>query len=165
MSHALLIRIRLILLFASLTELAACGFDCVDKKTGLHKSSENESQAKDYGVFRYEMACNKHNFELANGREFIINKSWVEDGWLFDCIDNKAVLKKDGFLQLVIDGVNLPKVDSLDYILMENNNSYGAYLGGVLDFKYTPQDTITLILMSEKSKIIIETLKFWKASN
>jgi hypothetical protein len=39
--------------------MTSCGLDCVDKKTGIHKSSQTLKEAKQNDVFRFEVAVDK----------------------------------------------------------------------------------------------------------
>src|SRR5690349_10899373 len=83
--------------------LTSCGVDCVDKKTGLHKSSRTlkESGAKD--LFRFEVDANKSTFQLDSGLVFNIKNAWIENDWRYECIDNQAIIIKDNSYQFVID--------------------------------------------------------------
>lgn len=148
-----------------ITAITSCGLDCIDKKSGLHKSSQTMIEAKDKSVFQFEMLCDKKDFKLDKERTFKINNVWVENSWMYDCINNKAVLKKDTSLQLVIDGEYSATIDSADYVLMLKDNSSGAFLGGQLSFVYSGQDTFALALMNYKNKNVIDTLKFLKTGN
>src|ERR1022692_2823916 len=99
-----MIKYTTIALLVLTATLSSCGLDCVDNKTGEHKSSQTIKESIDKCVFQFEMYCNKNNFQLDNGRFFKIKNAWVENGWKYDCVNNTAVLKKDTFLQFVIDG-------------------------------------------------------------
>jgi len=142
--------------------ISSCGLDCLDKKTGMHKSSQTIDESKENKVFKFEMFTKKKEFELSPTKRFRINTAWVEDGWLYDCINNRAVLKKDEFKQLVIDGKYSYQSDSLNYVLMEDNNRRGVFLGSMLAFQYDGRDTFLLTLQENSSGKIIDTLKFFK---
>jgi hypothetical protein len=145
-----------------ITALIGCGLDCIDKKTGESKSSQTMNESKDKSVFQFEMLCDKKDFKLDKERIFKIKNVWVENSWMYDCINNKAILKKDTSLQLIIDGEYSAIIDSADYVLMLKDNSSGAFLGGQLSFVYSRLDTFELTLMNYKNKNVIDTLKFWK---
>lgn len=158
-------RLYIISLFLICVTIFSCGIDCVEKKTGMHKSSQSIEESKKYNVFKFEMLTNKKEFKLGNKRNFKINTAWVENGWLYDCINNNAVLKKDDFDQFVIDGKCTNATDSLHYVLIESDNQRGIFLGGQLSFKYMGQDTFVLTLQENNTKAIIDTLKFLKQIN
>jgi hypothetical protein len=134
-----------------------CGYDCVDKKTGMHKSSETIEESVHNKVFRFEMDCPKKTFSLDSGVVLSIKNAWVENSWAYDCVHNSPVVKKDSALQFVIDAYFNGNKSKLDYFLMLSDKSMGAYPGGILNFNYYNQDTLSLFLMKEQrvlSKII-----------
>ena len=155
----------IISLFLICVTIFGCGLDCVEKKTGMHKSSRSIEESRQHGVFKFEMFTNKKYFNLANKKSFKITTAWVENGWWYDCINNDAVLKKDNFYQFVIDGKYTYVTDSLHYVLMESDNRRGNFLGGQLSFNYLGQDTLLLTLSENNTKAIIDTLKFVKQPN
>lgn len=146
-----------------LLTLYSCGLDCIEKKKGMHKASQTIEQSKEIGVYSFEMQTNKSTFSLDSGLTFKINSAWVENGWSYECVDNNAVVKKDSFNQLVIDAKYNIETINTDYSLMEYNLSEGCHLGSRLDFGYSGQDTLTLLLT--KDKTIIDTLNFIKKIN
>jgi hypothetical protein len=146
---------------------SSCGLDCIDNKTGLHKCSQTIKKANENKVFQFEVFTDKKIFQLDNNRVFKINNAWVENGWTYECIDNKAILKKDTFLQFVIDGEYVAKDDSLNYVLWVKDTSTGVYLGSPLSFLYFGEDTIILNLMKNKellskNHIFVSQLKFYR---
>jgi hypothetical protein len=146
----------------TLISLTSCGLDCVDKKTGMHKSSQTIEEAKENEVFKFEFAADKSTFKLDSGLVFNIKNAWVENDWKYECIDNKAEVVKDSSYQVVIDA---------DYSSETNQSSYwleNSHLGAVLHFNYSGQDTFTLNLYKDTSymltqnKVTIDTITFVK---
>lgn len=158
-------RLYTISLFLISMTISGCRLDCTEKKTGMHKSSQSIEASREHGVFKFEMFTHKKEFKLSNKRSFKINTAWVENAWLYDCINNTAVLKKEDFDHFVIDAEYTYAADSLQYVLMESDNRYGAFLGGQLSFHYVGQDTFLLTLQENNPKVIIDTLKFVKQTN
>jgi|SRR5688572_20415665 len=136
--------------FAAILTFASCGVDCVDKKTGMHKSSQTlkEAQAKD--LFKFEFVANKSSFQLDSGLLFTIKKAWVENSWKYECVDNKAKVVKDSSYQLVIDADYKGDVIHSNYWLGNN------HLGAVLSFGYSGQDTFVLALYKDASQMLTQ---------
>lgn len=142
--------------------LTSCGVDCVDKKTGLYKSSRTlkESRAKD--LFRFEVDANKSTFQLDSGLVFNIKNAWIENDWRYECIDNQAIIIKDNSYQFVIDADYVGDAINSDYWLGNNK------LGAVLRFHYSGQDTFNVTLYKDTSitlaqrKQTIDTIIFIK---
>jgi hypothetical protein len=132
--------------------LTSCGLDCVDKKTGLHKSSQtlNEAQAKN--LFQFELAPDKSILHLDSGLMLKIKNAWVENNWKYECINNKAEIVKDTSFQFVVDADYEGDAINSNYWLGNN------HLGAVLDYSYSGQDTVTLSLSKDKS--IVDTITF-----
>lgn len=139
--------------------LTSCGLECIEKKTGLHKASSTLDDAKEKGVFQFELQPNKSTFPLDSGRIFEIKNAWVEYSWTYQCIDNKAVVTKDNFKQVVIESRLRPKtINHVDYAIMEKGK--GAFLSSsYLDFSYSGQDTIKLQLV--KFKDVLDSNRFY----
>lgn len=131
--------------FLTLTCLTSCGLDCIDKKTGLHKSSQKLNESKAKKLFKFEFITEKQTFQLDSGIVFNIKNAWVENSWKYECIDNKAEVVKDSSYQFVIDEDYEGEAIYSDYWL-EN-----SHLGAVLDFNYTGSDTISLNLYKDTS--------------
>jgi len=140
----------LALSFATIFTLTRCGFDCVDKKTGMHKSSQTMEEAQKKELFKFEFIADKTTFQLDSGLIFNIKKAWVESSWSYECIDNRAEVVKDSSYQFVIDADYNGNIINSNYWL-ENN-----HLGAVLSFDYTGQDTIQLVLYKRSSYTLIE---------
>ena len=117
----------------------------------------NESKIKK--VFQFELTCDKHVFHLDSSLIFTIKHAWVESGWSYECNNNRPVVKKDDFYQLVIESDSSFPTDSLIYLL-EGSGSYGCYLGGQLSFNYAGGDTAQLVLKNSKTNTIVDTLRF-----
>lgn len=151
-------------IFGLLTLLSGCGFNCIDAKTGIHRSSQTLKQSKENGVFQFQMQTNRKLLKIGSGRVLNIRSAWVENSWMYECINNKAVLKKDSSYQFVIDGVYKGKGvnDSLSYALWADKSNFGIVLGGQLTFGYAGQDTFILTLVNN-DKLVIDTLKFWRS--
>ena len=143
---------RTSLFIATLLTLTSCGPDCIDKKTGLHKSSQTLKDSKENKVFNFEMLSDQSRFHLDKGKVFKIKNAWIENSWTYECIDNNAVIHKENSFQLVIDAEYEGNFIDSEYWLMNKG------LGSVLDYRYLGQDTIRLTLTKNKS--IIDTLTF-----
>ena len=150
------------LLLVALTCSTSCGLDCVDKKTGIHKSCQTLKEAKTKDLFKFEFVADKQTFQLDSGLVFNIKNAWVENSWKYECIDNKAEVVKDSSYQFVIDAGYRGKPIHSDYWLGNN------HLGAVLRFGYSGQDTVTLTLYKDTSytltlnKLTIDTIIFIK---
>lgn len=92
------------------------------------------------------MIPNKSLWRLEEGLSFEIKNAWVESSWSYECIDNKAVIKKDSFQQFVLEVVYNGDMKDSNYFLMQSDMSQGAHLGAILVFSYAGQDTFNLIL-------------------
>jgi hypothetical protein len=146
--------------YATLLILPSCGLDCVDKKTGIHKSSETlkEAQAKD--LYQFDFVADKPILPLDNGLTLSIKNAWVENSWTYECVDNKAELLRDSLYQFVIEANY--KGDPLNSKYWLGNN----HLGAVLRFNYSGQDRFVLALSRETSdtlsqnKLTVDTITF-----
>ena len=145
---------RITIFIFTLSIITSCGIDCIDKKTGLHKSSQTLKDSKKNGVFNFEMLSETGSLALDSGIIFKINSAWVENSWSYECINNEAIVQKDSMFQFVIDASYDGDVLNHDYWLMNKK------LGSVLDYGYSGEDTIRLTLRNGKS--IIDTLSFVK---
>ena len=139
---------------ATLLTLTSCALECIDKKTGMHKSSQTLELSKKNKVFNFEMLSDKTLFPLESGFVFKIKNAWVENSWRYECVDNKAVIQKDSLFQFVIDADYEGDAINSDYWLMNN------HLGSVLYYNYAKEDTIRLTLRNKST--IIDTLIFVK---
>jgi hypothetical protein len=140
----------------------SCILDCIDKEVGMPRVSQNLIESKKKNVFQFEMTCNKTHLKLKNDEVFKINNSWVENCWVYECINKKAVVKKKDKLQLIIDkDKNLYK-DILDYVLYPENKGSGCFIDSQLSFDYFPTDTLSLYLCDYNTKDTLEVLKFWR---
>lgn len=119
------------------------------------------SDSKRNGVYKFEMGSNKLKFRLDNGRVFTLKHAWVENAWSYECVGNKAILKKEPYLQFVIDGDYNGSANGLTYLL-QSSESFGNYLGGPLSFGYSGGDSVELLLRNEITKAVIDTLSFEK---
>jgi hypothetical protein len=154
--------INLRLTLFSIITLTSCGLDCVDKKTGIQRSSQTIEQSKEKEIYQFQMSTNRQFVKVDNERKLVIKNAWIENTWLYDCIDNRAVLKKQIQFQMVIDGeYERPESDTMWYTLWADKNNFGVVLGGQLTFDYTGQDTLKMTLCNDQKKPI-DTLKFWK---
>jgi len=159
---------KILFIFFTPILLTCCGYDCIDKKTGLHKSSNTISESKDHLVFKYEMLPVKNSFSLDNERKFKIKNAWVENSWCYECVDNKAIVKKDTYDQLVIDVTYNQKTSFSDYYVKQIGAGKSTALGSKLDFHYSGQDTFFILLASHHmlnkyaDKPILDTIKFIK---
>lgn len=133
--------------------LTSCGLECVEKKTGLHKASSTIGDSKEKGVFQFELQPTRLTFSLDSGRTFEIKNAWVEYSWTYQCVDNKAVVTKDNFMQVVIESKTKPKtVTHVDYAILEKEK--GVFLSSTyLDFDYNGQDTVKLQLVKFKGAL------------
>jgi len=152
---------RILCIIIAIT-LTSCGLECIEKKSGIHKSSLTLSDSKANHVFQFEMIGNKSLITLDNGVIFKIKNTWVERNWHYECVNNIAVLKKDSSFQFVIDAEYVGEIIHADYVLMDNDTTTGAYLGSVLDFDYSGEDTLSLTLV--KKDKVVEKLKFLRKS-
>ena len=139
--------------------LASCGYDCVEKDTGMHKSCETMKESVDKKVFKFEMIPDKNVFHLDSGKTCKINNAWVENDWTYECVNNHAVVTKDTSLQFVIDREYIANTTLSDLLYFEKNGSNGSIESG-LDFNYSGEDT--LILNVRRNHKILETIKFYK---
>ena len=140
----------------------SCVLDCIDKEIGMPRESQTLIESKKNQVFQYEMICNKTYVDLKNGEVFKINNIWVENCWNYECINNKAVVKKKDKLQLIIDKDENLNSDGLNYILYSENKYSGSFINGQLSFDYIPTDTLYLYLCEYNTKETLEVLKFWR---
>ena len=125
--------------------ITSCGLDCVDKKTGMHKSSRTLKEAQANDLFQFEFTADKSLLHLDSGLVFNIKNAWVEYSWKYECINNKAVIVKDSTYQFVVDATYQGDATFSKYWL-ENN-----HLGAILDYNYSGQDTIRLSLYKDTS--------------
>lgn len=130
--------------------MTACGFDCVDKKTGMSKSSQTLKEAKANNLFRFDFIGDKSSFKLDSGLVFNIKDAWVENRWRYECIDDKAQIIKDSSFQFVIDADYKGEGIYSKYWLGNN------HLGAVLSFDYSGQDTIFLPLYKDTSHTLTD---------
>jgi hypothetical protein len=137
--------------------LTSCGLDCIKKKTGVHQASTTIDEAKEKGVFQFELQPNKLTFPLDSGRTFEIENAWVEYSWSYQCVDNKSVVTKDNFMQVVIESKTRPKtITHVDYAIMDKGG--GVFLSSTnLDFDFKGQDTVRLQLV--KFKDLLDSTK------
>lgn len=144
---------RTLIIISTFILLTSCGLECIEKKTGLHQASSTIDDSKEKGVFQFELQPNKLTFPLDSGRTFEIKNAWVEYSWTYQCVDNKAVVTKDKFMQVVIESKTRPKtITHVDYAIMEKGK--GVFLSSTnLDFDYNRQDTIKLQLVKFKAML------------
>ena len=135
---------RYILIVSLLIILQSCVWDCIDKKTGMSKTSSSIDESKHNEVFLYELKPDK--YQLHDTRiSFNIKNAWVEDGWSYECENNEAVIKKDSYKQVVVN-VDFKKTDSINnYSFMKEDFSTGAGLGGQLRFTYNKEEPFILL--------------------
>ena len=132
--------------------LTSCGLDCVDKKTGLHKSSQTLKEAQTNNLFLLEFIPNKSILRLDSGLVLKIKNAWVENNWKYECISNQAEIVKDSLYQFVVDADYQGNAINSNYWLGNN------HLGAVLDYSYSGHDTVTLSL--SKDKTVVDTITF-----
>lgn len=164
--------IQRLLLVSCLFVFARCGLDCIDNKTGIHKSSATLQDSKTNGVFSFEMRPNKKVVKLDTGLFFKMGSAWVESDWQYECINNRAVVKKGSLLQLVINANCSGNIDSVHYWLISmgyfTGKGSGSALGEriVLNFSYEGQDSIKFAVVKSKSfsitkeDVVIDTIVF-----
>lgn len=145
---------RITIFILAIFILTSCGIDCVDKKTGLHKSSQTLKDSKKNGVFNFEIFSETTSLLLDSGLIFKVNNAWVENSWSYECINNEVIVQKGSILQFVIDASYEGDALNHDYWLMNKP------LGSVLDYGYSGEDTIRLTLRNSQS--IVDTLTFVK---
>jgi hypothetical protein len=129
---------------------SACGLECIEKKTGFYKASENMKDAQRDKLFVFELRPQKKVINLG-GSVFRIKNAWVENKWRLECIDGQAVvLKQDGF-QVVIDA-DFPLIASDDEYYIELAGSSHAHgLHARLDFPYNGGDSLLFIISKSNS--------------
>ena len=156
-----------ILTFASIAAINGCGLDCVDKKTGMHKSSQTIEESQKNGVFQFQMSTDRMKVQVDSFRVLELKNAWVENSWMYDCIDDSPVLKKEEKQQFIIEAVykTTLTIDTTYYSLKVDRSMSGVVLRGLLSFEYSGQDTLRLILnqLNGEQKPI-DTLKFWRKS-
>lgn len=157
---------RYILIVLLLIILQSCALDCIDKKTGMSKSSISIDESKHNGVFLYELKPDKYQFH-DTGISFNIKNVWVEDAWGYECENYDAVIKKLGYKQVVVN-VDYKKTDSIyNYSLMVEDFTHCAYIGSQLSFIYNEEDTFILLFtwMEDFTNYrIIDTVYFVRAN-
>ena len=131
--------------FETILAVSSCGLDCVDKKTGMHTSSRTLEESRTKELLRFEFIADKSSFQLDSGLVFNIKNAWVENSWMYECIDNKAEVVKDSSYQFVIDAEY--KGDAINSNFWIGNN----HLGAVLRFDYSGQNTFKLALYKDTS--------------
>ncbi len=144
---------KIVIIISTLFLLTSCGLECISEKTGLHQASSTIEDAKEKGVFQFELYPNKLTFPLDSGRIFEIKNAWIEYSWSYQCVDNKAVVTKENFMQVVIEPRTIPdSISQFDYAIMEKGN--GVYFRSrYLDFSYKGQDTVFLQLVKFKASL------------
>jgi len=155
--------------------VSGCGIDCIEKKTGLYKSSESLKDARANNLYKFEMKPSKNKFLLDSGGVFIITNAWIENEWRYECVNNQAEIFSDSSLQFVIDAKYMGKVSASKYLLIKTDNTPGAlgcYLESSLVFNYLNKDTVTVLLAkepvplaSQSDRVIIDTIRFVKKYN
>ena len=128
----------------------------------MYRSSHTIEESKEKEVYQFQMFTNRQFVKVDNERKLVIKNAWIENSWLYDCIDNRAVLKKQIQYQMVIDAeYEQPESDTVSYTLWADKNNFGVGLGGKLTFNYIEHDTLKLTLYNDEKKPI-DTLIFWK---
>ena len=135
--------------------------ECVDKKTGMPKSSSNIEDSKQNDVFNSPLTSDIKTLVIDTERVLNIKNAWVENCWSYECVNNKAVLVKKKTQQFVIDyEYDAPENDSISFCLWKLKEKSGSCLGGVMKFNYNGEDTLKLVLRENNRDL--EILKFWK---
>lgn len=131
--------------YLMLSFLVGCGLDCVDKKTGMPKSSQTLQQAQANDLFQFEFVPDQSTFHLDSGLVFTIKNAWVENSWRYECINGWAKIVKDSSFQFVIDAEYQGSPRFSNYWL---GNSH---LGAQLCYGYSGQDIIVANLCKDTS--------------
>jgi hypothetical protein len=136
--------------------------ECVDKKTGLQKSSLNIEESKQNDVFNFPLTSDTKTLVIDHERVLNIKSVWVENSWSYECVNNRAVLVKKKTQQFVIDyKYDAPENDSITLCLWKLNEKSGSCLGSTMRFSYNGEDTLKLVLRDDNRREL-EILKFWK---
>ena len=136
--------------------------DCVDKKTGLPKSSTNIEESKQNDVFNFPLTSDTKTLVIDHERVLNIKSAWIENYWSYECVNNQAVLVKKKTQQFVIDYEYVaPENDSIMLCLWKINEKSGSCLGSTMRFSYNGEDTLKLALRDDNRREL-EILKFWK---
>jgi hypothetical protein len=151
--------ITTLLVFVS---MYSCGLECVDKKTDMPKVSSTMKKAKELSLFHYELFSPRKEIVIDSQRSIKIRNIWVEDAWMYKCVDNYAVVQKGDHLQVVMDAEYLrPENDFSAFAVLEPGRRTGVILGGQLVFAHPGKDTVTLELMNPNKQLLC-SLKFWR---
>ena len=136
--------------------------ECVDKKTGVPKSSSNMVESKQNDVFNFPLTSDNKTLVIDHERVLNIKSAWVENCWSYECVNNRAVLVKKKTQQFVIDyEYDAPENDSITLCLWKLNEKSGNCIGGTMRFSYNGEDKLKLALRDENQREL-EILKFWK---
>ena len=136
--------------------------ECVDKKTGLPKSSSNIEESKQNNVFNFPLTSDTETLVIDHERVLYIKNAWVEYCWSYECVNNQAVLVKKKNQQFVIEyEYDAPENDSVTLCLWKLNEKNGSCLGSTMRFSYNGEDTLKLALRDDNRREL-EILKFWK---
>jgi hypothetical protein len=132
----------------------------------MHKSSQTLKEAQEKKLYKFEFIADKPTFQLDSGLVFNIKNAWVENGWEYACLDNKAEVVKDSSYQFVIDADYADKSLYSNYWLGDNQRTNG--LGAILSYHYSGQDTFALTLYKDtsytltKNRQVVDTITFVK---
>lgn len=153
-----------ILLIVSL--FSSCGLDCIDRKTGLHRSTHSLKEARQKDVFRFEMIPIDKLPASDSGVTIVMKNAWVENSWSYECINYTAVVQKNSRLQFIFDGSIETQDTARTYWLKEPDAGTAISLDGGGSLVFAGQDTFRLVLYSAgflyREKTIIDTIRFVK---
>ena len=144
-----------------------------NKKYATHKPTQtaNDSfsadtktveESKQNDVFQFQMLTDRQNIKLGKDTIFTIKTAWVEHSWMYECIHNKAILKKGNLLQFVMDGdCNVKTYNDTSFFILWAGGicNFGILMPGQMSVEYLGQDTLTLecalqvaVLQKQKSR-------------
>ncbi len=146
------------------------GQKCGDKIIGINNRSTTAKEAKNNGVFQFQMVPDKNTFVLDSSWTFQIKDSWVENTWTYNCVDGKPVINKESSDQLVVEPTTKQTEPRFDYILSKEGTG-GIFLSSKppFEFKYQGGDTMVLLLkkfnrpMIDTTTTLVARIKFAKS--
>ena len=119
MGKTIIFSVGTLILIIALVAYKFSRIQCIQKEPAPQpKYCKTIDESKAIGVFISEFSVDKSLLKLDTGLKFHITEAWVENMWLYRCVDNRTTLEKWEQKQLVISGsFQGRRNDSLYYYL------------------------------------------------
>ena len=151
------------------TTTLCIGQKCGDKIVGIHNRSTTAIESKSNGVFQFQMVPDKKTFVIDSSWTFQIKDAWVENTWTYKCVNDRPVIDKEKFVQLVVEPLTKQIEPRFDYLLSLEGTG-GTFLSSKppIEFKYQGGDTLVLLLkkfnqpMIDTTTTLVARIKFTK---